>query len=103
MLIDPPTTSRNHHKQKTAEQERRAMKLLLPANRGLRAAKVGRHPARRGGTRSRQQRARGRAASIKIAEGKAQAIQLVNEAAEKLPGQRAKAPADRNDGRFAQE
>ncbi len=86
MLIDPPDDIKKAmHKQKTAEQERRAMKLLatgeFEASEQQKLAAIQRAEGER---EAAIQRAEGeRAASIKIAEGKAQAIQLVNEAAEK--------------------
>jgi len=74
-LIDPPVDiKRAMHKQKTAEQERRAMKLLA----------TGRFEAAEQDKFAAIQLAEGkREAEIKVAEGKAQAIQLVNESAEK--------------------
>jgi regulator of protease activity HflC (stomatin/prohibitin superfamily) len=76
MLIDPPEDiKRAMHKQKTAEQERRAMRLLA----------TGEFEAAEQQKLATIQRAEGeREAAIKVAEGKAQAIQLVNEAAEKF-------------------
>jgi regulator of protease activity HflC (stomatin/prohibitin superfamily) len=63
------------HKQKTAEQERRAMRLLA----------TGEFEAAEQQKLATIQRAEGdREAAIKVAEGKAQAIQLVNEAAQKF-------------------
>ncbi len=75
-LIDPPTDiKRAMHKQKTAEQERRAMKLLA----------TGRFEAAEQDKLATIQLAEGkREAEIKVAEGKAKAIRLVNEAAEKF-------------------
>ncbi len=74
MLIDPPDDiKRAMHKQKTAEQERRAMRLLA----------TGEFEAAEQQKLAIIQRAEGeREAAIKVAEGKAQAIKLVNEAAE---------------------
>jgi len=74
MLIDPPEDiKRAMHKQKTAEQERRAMRLLA----------TGEFEAAEQQKLARVQRAEGeREAAIKVAEGKAEAIRLVNEAAE---------------------
>lgn len=74
-LIDPPVDIKAAmHKQKTAEQERRAMKLLA----------TGRFEAAEQDKLASVQLAEGkREAEIKIAEGKARAIELVNEAAEK--------------------
>ncbi len=74
MLIDPPEDiKRAMHKQKTAEQERRAMRLLA----------TGEFEAAEQQKLAIIQRAEGeREAAIMVAEGKAQAIQLVNEAAQ---------------------
>lgn len=74
-LIDPPGDIKAAmHKQKTAEQERRAMKLLA----------TGRYEAAEQDKLAAIQLAEGkREAEIKVAEGKAKAIELVNEAAEK--------------------
>lgn len=74
MLIDPPEDiKRAMHKQKTAEQERRAMRLLA----------TGRFEAAEQEKLAEIQRAEGaREGAIRVAEGKAQAIKLVNEAAE---------------------
>jgi regulator of protease activity HflC (stomatin/prohibitin superfamily) len=74
MLIDPPNDIKQAmHKQKTAEQERRAMRLLA----------TGEFEAAEQQKLATIQRAEGeREAAIKVAEGKAQAIQLVNEAAQ---------------------
>ena len=74
MLIDPPEDiKRAMHKQKTAEQERRAMRLLA----------TGEFEAAEQQKLAIIQRAEGeREATIKVAEGKAQAIKLVNEAAQ---------------------
>ena len=74
-LIDPPEDIKiAMHKQKTAEQERRAMKLLA----------TGKYEAAEQEKLAVIQLAEGRReAEIRIAEGKAKAIQLVNEAAEK--------------------
>jgi regulator of protease activity HflC (stomatin/prohibitin superfamily) len=74
-LIDPPEDiKRAMHKQKTAEQERRSMRLLatgdFEASEQQKLAII--------------QRAEGeREAVIQVAQGKAEAIRLVNEAAEK--------------------
>jgi regulator of protease activity HflC (stomatin/prohibitin superfamily) len=75
MLIDPPDDiKRAMHKQKTAEQERRAMRLLA----------TGEFEAAEQQKLAIIQRAEGeREAAIKIAEGKAEAIRLVNEAAQR--------------------
>ena len=86
MLIDPPEDIKKAmHKQKTAEQERRSMRLLatgeFEASEQQKLATIQRAEGEREAT---IRRAEGeRAAAIKVAEGRAQAIQLVNEAAEK--------------------
>ncbi|MFN2109453.1 MAG: SPFH domain-containing protein, partial [Anaerolineae bacterium] len=86
MLIDPPEDIKKAmHKQKTAEQERRSMRLLatgeFEASEQQKLATIQRAEGEREAT---IQRAEGeREASIRVAEGRAQAIQLVNEAAEK--------------------
>jgi len=86
MLIDPPEDiKRAMHKQKTAEQERRAMKLLatgeFEASEQQKLATVQRAE---GDREAAIRKAEGeREASIKVAEGKAEAIRLVNEAAER--------------------
>ncbi|MFZ6028477.1 MAG: SPFH domain-containing protein [Chloroflexota bacterium] len=74
-LIDPPEDiKRAMHKQKTAEQERRSMRLLA----------TGEFEASEQQKLAAIQRAEGeREAAIKVAEGRAEAIRLVNEAAEK--------------------
>ncbi len=74
MLIDPPSDIKTAmHKQKTAEQERRSMRLLA----------TGEFEAAEQHKLAMIQRAEGeREAAIKVAEGKAEAIRLVNEAAE---------------------
>jgi regulator of protease activity HflC (stomatin/prohibitin superfamily) len=74
MLIDPPEDIKQAmHKQKTAEQERRAMRLLA----------TGEFEASEQQKLAIIQRAEGeREAAIKVAEGKAEAIRLVNEAAQ---------------------
>jgi len=74
-LIDPPEDIKKAmHKQKTAEQERRAMRLLA----------TGEFEAAEQQKLAMIQRAEGeREASIRVAEGRAEAIRLVNEAAEK--------------------
>jgi regulator of protease activity HflC (stomatin/prohibitin superfamily) len=73
--IDPPADIKEAmHKQKTAEQERRAMKLMA----------TGRYEAAEQDKLAAIQLADGnKEAEIKVAEGKARAIELVNEAAEK--------------------
>jgi regulator of protease activity HflC (stomatin/prohibitin superfamily) len=86
MLIDPPEDIKKAmHKQKTAEQERRSMRLLatgeFEAAEQQKLATIQRAEGEREAT---IQRAEGeREASIRVAEGRAQAIRLVNEAAEK--------------------
>lgn len=74
-FIDPPVDIKTAmHKQKTAEQERRTMRLLA----------TGRFEAAEQDKLAAIQIAEGkREAEIKVAEGKAKAIELVNEAAEK--------------------
>ncbi len=73
-LIDPPEDiKRAMHKQKTAEQERRAMRLLA----------TGEFEASEQHKLAIIQRAEGeREAAIQVAQGKAEAIRLVNEAAQ---------------------
>jgi len=73
--IDPPEDiKRAMHKQKTAEQERRSMRLLA----------TGEFEAAEQKKLAAIQRAEGeREAAIHVAEGQAEAIRLVNEAAEK--------------------
>jgi regulator of protease activity HflC (stomatin/prohibitin superfamily) len=75
MLIDPPNDIKKAmHKQKTAEQERRSMRLLA----------TGEYEAAEQQKLAMIQRAEGeREAAIRVAEGKAEAIRLVNEAAQK--------------------
>jgi regulator of protease activity HflC (stomatin/prohibitin superfamily) len=75
MLIDPPDDIKKAmHKQKTAEQERRAMRLLA----------TGEFEAAEQQKLAIIQRAEGeREAAIQVAEGKAEAIRLVNESAQK--------------------
>jgi len=74
-LIDPPDDIKKAmHKQKTAEQERRSMRLLA----------TGEFEAAEQQKLSIIQRAEGqREAAIQVAQGKAEAIRLVNESAEK--------------------
>jgi regulator of protease activity HflC (stomatin/prohibitin superfamily) len=74
-LIDPPEDIKKAmHKQKTAEQERRSMRLLA----------TGEFEAAEQQKLTIIQRAEGeREAVIQVAQGKAEAIRLVNEAAEK--------------------
>lgn len=73
-LIDPPDDiKRAMHKQKTAEQERRSMRLLA----------TGEFEAAEQQKLAIIQRAEGeREAAIQVAQGKAEAIRLVNEAAQ---------------------
>ncbi len=75
MEIDPPEDIKKAmHKQKTAEQERRSMRLLA----------TGEFEAAEQQKLAIIQRAEGeREAVIQVAQGKAEAIRLVNEAAEK--------------------
>jgi regulator of protease activity HflC (stomatin/prohibitin superfamily) len=75
MLIDPPDDIKAAmHKQKTAEQERRSMRLLA----------TGEFEASEQRKLATIQLAEGeREAAIKVAEGRAEAIRLVNESAEK--------------------
>jgi len=75
MLIDPPEDIKlAMHKQKTAEQERRAMRLLA----------TGEFEAAEQQKLAIIQRAEGeREAAIQVAQGKAEAIRLVNEAAQR--------------------
>ena len=74
MLIDPPNDIKQAmHKQKSAEQERRSMRLLA----------TGEFEAAEQQKLATIQRAEGeREAAIKVAEGRAEAIRLVNEAAQ---------------------
>jgi len=74
-LIDPPEDIKlAMHKQKTAEQERRSMRLLA----------TGEFEASEQQKLASIQRAEGeREAAIQVAQGKAEAIRLVNEAAER--------------------
>lgn len=74
-LIDPPQDIKEAmHRQKTAEQERRVMKLLA----------TGKYEAAVQEKLAIIQKAEGdKEAQIKVAEGKAKAIELVNEAAER--------------------
>ncbi len=75
MLIDPPEDIKQAmHKQKSAEQERRSMRLLA----------TGEFEAAEQQKLATIQRAEGeREAAIKVAEGRAEAIRLVNEAGQK--------------------
>jgi len=84
MLIDPPEDIKlAMHKQKTAEQERRAMRLLatgeFEASEQQKLATIQRAEGER---EAAIRRSEGESeASIRVAEGRAQAIRLVNEAA----------------------
>jgi len=75
MLIDPPEDIKTAmHKQKSAEQERRAMRLIA----------TGEFEAAEQQKLAIIQRAEGeREAAIQVAEGRAEAIRLVNEAGQK--------------------
>jgi regulator of protease activity HflC (stomatin/prohibitin superfamily) len=75
MLIDPPEDIKvAMHKQKTAEQERRAMRLLA----------TGEYEAAEQRKLAAIQTAEGeREAAVHVAQGKAEAIRLVNESAQK--------------------
>ncbi len=86
MLIDPPEDIKiAMHKQKTAEQERRAMRLLATGKfEASEQEKLAAIQLAEGQREAAIRQAEGeREASIKVAEGKAQAIKLVNEAAQK--------------------
>lgn len=86
MLIDPPEDiKRAMHKQKTAEQERRAMRLLATGEfEAAEQQKLATIQRAEGEREAAIRKAEGeREASIKVAEGRAEAIRLVNEAAEK--------------------
>ncbi len=86
MLIDPPEDiKRAMHKQKTAEQERRAMRLLATGEyEAAQQHKLAMIQRAEGEREAMVRRAEGeRQAAIKVAEGKAEAIRLVNEAAQK--------------------
>ena len=86
MLIDPPEDIKiAMHKQKTAEQERRAMRLLATGEfEAAEQQKLATIQRAEGEREAAIRKAEGeREASIKIAEGRAEAIRLVNEAAEK--------------------
>jgi len=74
-LIDPPQDIKSAmHKQKTAEQERRSMKLLA----------TGKYEAAQQEKLAMIQEAEGKKeAAVRVAEGQAEAIKLVNESAEK--------------------
>jgi len=84
MLIDPPEDIKAAmHKQKTAEQERRSMRLLatgeFEASEQQKLATIQRAEGQR---EAAIRRAEGeRQATIKVAQGRAEAIRLVNESA----------------------
>ncbi len=84
MLIDPPEDIKiAMHKQKTAEQERRSMRLLATGEfEASEQHKLATIQRAEGDREAAIRKAEGeREASIRIAEGRAQAIKLVNEAA----------------------
>ncbi len=84
MLIDPPEDIKlAMHKQKTAEQERRSMRLLATGEyEASEQQKLATIQRAEGDREAAIRKAEGeREASIKIAEGRAEAIRLVNEAA----------------------
>jgi len=86
MLIDPPEDIKKAmHKQKTAEQERRAMRLLATGEfEAAEQQKLATIQRAEGEREAIIRKAEGeREAAIRIAEGRAEAIRLVNEAAEK--------------------
>ncbi|MGC9399680.1 MAG: SPFH domain-containing protein [Anaerolineae bacterium] len=86
MLIDPPEDIKQAmHKQKTAEQERRAMRLLATGKfEAAEQEKKATIQKAEGEREATIRRAEGeRAAAIQVAEGKAEAIRVVNEAAQK--------------------
>jgi regulator of protease activity HflC (stomatin/prohibitin superfamily) len=85
MLIDPPEDIKQAmHKQKTAEQERRAMRLLATgeyeASEQQKLATIQRAEGEREATIKRAEGER--QAEITVAQGRAEAIRLVNEAAD---------------------
>ncbi|TFG72289.1 MAG: SPFH/Band 7/PHB domain protein [Anaerolineales bacterium] len=85
MLIDPPEDIKTAmHKQKTAEKERRSMRLLATGEfEASEQQKLAAIQRAEGEQTAMVRMAEGeKEASIRIAEGKAQAIKLVNEAAE---------------------
>ncbi|MFP4345884.1 MAG: SPFH domain-containing protein [Anaerolineales bacterium] len=86
MLIDPPEDiKRAMHKQKTAEQERRSMRLLATGEfEAAEQQKKATIQRAEGDREAAIRKAEGeRQASIEIAEGRAEAIRLVNEAAQR--------------------
>ncbi len=85
MLIDPPEDIKKAmHKQKTAEQERRAMRLLATGEfEASEQQKLATIQRAEGDREAAIRKAEGeREAAIRIAEGQAEAIRLVNEAAQ---------------------
>ena len=85
MLIDPPEDIKiAMHKQKTAEQERRAMRLLATGEyEAAEQQKLAAIQRAEGEREAMIRKAEGeREAVIQVAEGRAEAIRLVNEAAE---------------------
>jgi regulator of protease activity HflC (stomatin/prohibitin superfamily) len=85
MLIDPPDDIKAAmHKQKIAEQERRAMRLLAIGEfEAAEQQKLATIQRAEGEREAAIRKAEGeRQAAIEVAEGKAKAIQLVNEAAQ---------------------
>lgn len=86
MLIDPPEDIKHAmHKQKTAEQERRSMRLLATGEyEAAEQQKLATIQRAEGEREATIRKAEGeREAAIRIAEGKSEAIRLVNEAAQK--------------------
>ncbi len=86
MLIDPPEDIKvAMHKQKTAEQERRSMRLLATGEfEAAEQQKLATIQRAEGEREAIIRKAEGeREAAIRVAEGRAEAIRLVNEAAEK--------------------
>jgi regulator of protease activity HflC (stomatin/prohibitin superfamily) len=86
MLIDPPEDIKAAmHKQKTAEQERRAMRLIATGEfEAAEQQKKATIQRAEGDREAMIRKAEGeRKASIEVAEGKAEAIRLVNEAAQR--------------------
>ncbi len=85
MLIDPPEDiKRAMHKQKTAEQERRAMRLMATGEfEAAEQQKKATIQRAEGDREAMIRKAEGeRKAAVEVAEGKAEAIRLVNEAAQ---------------------
>ncbi len=84
MLIDPPEDIKAAmHKQKSAEQERRSMRLLATGEfEAAEQQKLATIQRAEGDREARIRQAEGeRQAAITVAEGRAQAIRMVNEAA----------------------